>query len=76
LLWYRYDGNVRAASNPRMVYLGARAPAEVVVVICGMPQATGGGNKRQGGGWIDPKMGAMGRVLAPWSLKGVWIDVA
>lgn len=28
LLCYRYDGNVRAASNPRMVYLGARAPEE------------------------------------------------
>lgn len=27
LLSYRYNGNVRAASNPRMVYLGPRAPA-------------------------------------------------
>jgi hypothetical protein len=33
----RYDGNLRVASNPRMVYLGAMASeVDVVVVICGM----------------------------------------
>jgi len=42
LLCYRYDGNVRAASNPRMVYLGARAPAVGgCFVVCGMPQVKG-----------------------------------